>query len=818
MSFRVFLENSAPGGPFRLVIRRNGEARAEAPVADQSYFEAVRSSPNRADLPIQLRMLPLRLRRQLQVSETVNRLKLSALSRYALDNYSPAFLALELIANHASPVWPRPATDSSGWNRLAEDAFDSWAERCGFDGVTAYAEFCRSLCYAIDLDGDVGVSAELEGGELRLRLWPSELIGGGVLNGLPPLENEWDGVLFDAAGRVAGYRVINDFTGEPLTYDRNQFLLLMEPDVPGRFRGLSALRRGLNDLRDAQETKTFVKLSAKIHSALTAVIENGALAESDWKDPEAPAVSSGETPKALTVAQLLGGEIPIIQGSLKPLTGASVGQNSMDYIAQLGGWFVAGLGLPPAYFLDERLTGPNQRSVIGKAQRRFDVRVRAMSRFAAWLWRRWAAVEIAAGRLPPMDGWDRVRFQTPPRATIDIGDVERSNREAYSLRLKSRKSYHEQTGDNWVDELSQCVSEDLETVERLRAAARAAGLPEDVMLRRYGFDVQPTPPKPPELQPAAPESTGENEGEAGAKLASGEVFAGRPDQKRDEHGRFAYEGADKKKKAKRRRKRKKPEEPPPSEKPASDATAKSEERAQRAKKSHKSNSPFKTALSGFAAQYVSKYVKGMAPTTLNKPYDAVSKDFGIEVKGLFENKNDKLTMHPPDFLDPVGSLNRKIIDSQKNPGRLILTVAFKSPVPDGPVEMAKRIKQDQMQWFVQVGVGSFRLNKMTALAKLSDLPGWLAANRERLQKATEEIRSRPIILWGGLRRGRELEHHLRQVAEWNDKIEKKLATKKDRLKWKNAVIADLIKRGRCVRRKDSLKPLYDWDGKKVRDA
>ncbi len=35
------------------------------------------------------------------------------------------------------------------------------------------------------------------------------------------------------------------------------------------------------------------------------------------------------------------------------------------------------MGLPPAFFLDEKLTGPNQRAVNGKAQRKFDRRSRS---------------------------------------------------------------------------------------------------------------------------------------------------------------------------------------------------------------------------------------------------------------------------------------------------------------------------------------------------------------------------------------------------------------------------------------------------------
>jgi hypothetical protein len=46
----------------------------------------------------------------------------------------------------------------------------------------------------------------------------------------------------------------------------------------------------------------------------------------------------------------------------------------------LAGCFVVGLGLPPAFFLDEKLTGPNQQAVNCKTQKKFDHRKQVAAR------------------------------------------------------------------------------------------------------------------------------------------------------------------------------------------------------------------------------------------------------------------------------------------------------------------------------------------------------------------------------------------------------------------------------------------------------
>jgi len=115
---------------------------------------------------------------------------------------------------------------------------------------------------------------------------------------------------------------------------------------------------------------------------------------------------------------------PGAQGS-----GTTAPANNIEVTSYLAGCFVAGLGLPPAFFLDEKLTGPNQRAVNGKAQRKFDRRKQVAARLGRSAWVRVIGDAIAAGTLPGTDGWARCDFIGPSKITIDAGREMAKERE-----------------------------------------------------------------------------------------------------------------------------------------------------------------------------------------------------------------------------------------------------------------------------------------------------------------------------------------------------------------------------------------------------
>lgn len=451
-------------------------------------FEALRSSPDRSSITTSS-LATLRMGSQILSGHTAlatKRESLAALARYIGDNVGIAGYALELIANYSVPVWPQACTANPDWNSAAEDYFEEWCERADYLRRFDFATLQRLICFAIDTDGDVGASIDNGHGFPQIRCWPTWRIG--QIPGVP-VPRMVEGVSIGDDDSVLGYQVVT----APNKYamvSADQFHLIYEPTRFERYRGLSSLRAGMNDIRDFGDIKGFLKLGTKVESALLAVIKGGQPEDGDWNDPDNPSGSLGNaTPGGLSTAQLFGGEIPIIDGELQQLTSNSPGTNKLEFLTLLAGYFVAGLGLPPAFFNDEKLSGPNTRAVIGKAQRKFENRKHTMGRFVKWTWVRIIGNAIANGELPPMDGWQKCKTQAPPLLSIDLGDQAAAEAAAFKEGRTSRQSYHGNQGRDWQDVEDQVTRELDYILPQVKAQSEKHGIPLEVLLQARGLTI-----------------------------------------------------------------------------------------------------------------------------------------------------------------------------------------------------------------------------------------------------------------------------------------------------------------------------------------
>ncbi len=183
----------------------------------------------------------------------------------------------------------------------------------------------------------------------------------------------FDGVQLDTQGRVLGCWL----DGQQLL-PANVLVHLFDLERFTNYRGISPIRRGANDMRDGNDIKGFQKVLSKLSTALTLAIQGAPLEENPWGSPPDPAgeasteeeapAESNEKQCGFTVADLVAGDIPTIPEGheLKQVNTPSAPANNIEVTSYLAGCFVAGLGLPPAFFLDEKLTGPNQREDVAR--------------------------------------------------------------------------------------------------------------------------------------------------------------------------------------------------------------------------------------------------------------------------------------------------------------------------------------------------------------------------------------------------------------------------------------------------------------------
>lgn len=467
-----------------------------------SYYEALSDSKDRTPVPAYALAIKSLL-------ASFNRERLSFLARWLYDNDGLVAYAVDQIANYSVPIVPQAASASPEWNAKANAYFDSWAERADFTGRFDFWMLQRLICKSSDFDGDIGAVMTSENGIPQLQLIETWRIGSKKVT--DPKVLHIDGVRITEKGAVTGF-FIEDANKPSVPISSNEMKLVYDPDNYGSYRGLTPFRRGCNDVRDGKDIKGFEKLAAKIGSALAAVIEGGPVEENVWGDDSdsddgGNEVEALDTPtqqeKKLNLFDLLGGDIPVIEdGKLHQLENKRPGDRVIQMLGYLGGCFVLGLGLPAAFILDEKMTGPASRGLNGKAQRKFDQKQQMIAAFVKWVWIRVISDAIDKGELESVEGFDRMEWQGPAKVSIDEGRDAQQWREDFANGLMTRQNHYANRQLNWQRETAQSLAEDRHILSELKKLATDfPEIPITALLKKYGFgDAKAQAPAPDEEQ------------------------------------------------------------------------------------------------------------------------------------------------------------------------------------------------------------------------------------------------------------------------------------------------------------------------------
>lgn len=466
-----------------------------------AYFEALRPSEDRT--PITPSGLVFSARPYVT---GVERTTLSALARALYDNGGLPALAVNQIAFHSVPIVPMADTGDEDLNDVYEAYWQDWCQRCDFYGRVEmdFEALQEVICTSVDLDGDIGVALVSDAGFPQVQLIPGWRIASSTDG---KKDRSMDGVMLDNAGRVTGYSVSAEDGSERI--DVGEMMLVRDPTPSSWYRGLSPLRRGMNDLRDGKDILAFEKLAVKLNSSLIGVLEGGPIDEDhgfqipDEGDGDEEDAEEGEPEEVvqsgLSRAEMLGGDIPTLPEGKKLARAESNRPNAQfdSFMDTLSAAFVSGMDLPPAFILDTKLTGPSVRSVIGKAQRKFGRRAAAMKRLVRWIWVRVMAWGIEHDGLPTTPHWDRVTFNQPAKATIDAGRESAQEREDNATGLMSRQEHYGNRGLPWKPEVDQLFNEEAYIIGKAVALSKESGVPVDSILARFGYE-KAAPPKPDE--------------------------------------------------------------------------------------------------------------------------------------------------------------------------------------------------------------------------------------------------------------------------------------------------------------------------------
>lgn len=438
--------------------------------ARRSYWDALQNDGSRASIPYATSWSP-------QVATFIadsSRDKLIGVARYLADNHPLAVYATGLMRAYAAPNHISAATENADWNRLADLWWKDLLPRIDFTGRWHFDALQEVWSQALDTDADFGLVVTDEAGFPQVQQIDSTVIrdpGKGT--------NTANGVQLDEFGRVVGYhiRTRDEMVPEP------QMFLCYEPRNAGDYRGVSPMIAGANDARDQYEIKSFERRKAKTKSSIVGFLEteDGTVEENAWTvggNDEAPAATATAQEKQTGKMEMFGADIPVLKAGNK-FVAPDIKIDTADFLEfqdHLAGCFVMGMGIPPAFVLDSKLTGPNQRAVNDKVQKVFERRKRTITRAAVWVRTRCIAWAIANGQLPAQRGWEKVNVQGPAEISIDMSQ-QVNDQNAVARGLMTRRTYFGKRSQNEEQQTNQAFIEVEAIIKRVDEMASKSADP-----------------------------------------------------------------------------------------------------------------------------------------------------------------------------------------------------------------------------------------------------------------------------------------------------------------------------------------------------
>ena len=428
------------------VVENTPEPKAYHP----TYWEGVQRSRERSTIPYTFKSG--------RANSSWTRKEMGSISRYLYDNDGIVRCAINDLARYSFPLIPQAVTEDAYWNMEAEALFSDWSSYADVGQRYGFEELQRLASIAIDRDGDCGIMFVRSAG-LRLQLVESHRIGDFIETD----KGYVDGVKTNRYGRPMSFLVSDDsIYGEfypkiqkARSIPASAMMLLYDPERADQQRGLPAIKHAINHVRDIKDILDFEKMGIKNLSTIAAVLES----ETGEADPDAWNTKEIEQDATrLTVNEIQSGSIPVLKKGEK-LTPFSFNRPStafQGFLEFLIREFSVGMGLPYEFLWHPAgITGPAQRFIMGKAQRRFTERQRLFHRMVKKVWAMVIADAIDRGKLAPTKDWYKCRIQAPAQLTIDAGREMAQEREDVAVGLMTMREHFGKRGLDWQSECQQ---------------------------------------------------------------------------------------------------------------------------------------------------------------------------------------------------------------------------------------------------------------------------------------------------------------------------------------------------------------------------
>jgi capsid protein len=418
-------------------------------------------------------------------NNTWTRKEMASISRYLYDNDGLVHGAINDMARYSFPLSPQAITDDPYWNLEAESIFKEWSHSADISGRYGFDEMQRLLSIAIDRDGDAGVLFVRYNG-LKLQMIESHRVGDFIEQD----SGFMDGVRTNRYGKPIEYLIADEsihgeFYPKSTKYRRvpaNAISWLLDPERAEQQRGLPAIKHAINHIRDIKEILEHEKTGVKNLSTIAAVLES----ETGEADPDAWNTSEiMDEATRLTVNDIQSGSIPVLKKGekLSPFSYNRPSPTFQGFLEFIIREFSVGMGLPYEFLWHPAgITGPAQRFIMGKAQRRFRERQRLFGPFMRKVWAVVISDAIANKKLKSVPDWYKCRIQAPAELTIDAGREAAQEREDVLAGLMTMREHFGKRGMDWQSECQQKAKEMKYILEKSKTLAEETGVNFDTIV------------------------------------------------------------------------------------------------------------------------------------------------------------------------------------------------------------------------------------------------------------------------------------------------------------------------------------------------
>lgn len=444
-----------------------------------SSYEAANPSPRRGRVP---GASPTDTKKELT---PYTRAELVRKSRYLHKNsgFTREVVADMAIYSTGDGIKPQAQTADSAWNKAAEEYFARWSARCEITNRFSFEE-CQSLvCRALDVDGEIFIIKVRDGFDLpRIQILETHRIGDGGKG------NSEDGIIFDRYGAPRAYRVLED-EGGAREILANAVMHVFEPESASSVRQPPTLQHSINHLLDEGELLALEKHAVKDNADISRILksETGTIDENgDFL--VRMETDSGDASDPKFIQRIVGGKVV----ALKPGESLEAHQPNRPspvftgFLEHLKRDSAAGT-LPYEFVLDPASAGgAGIRLVVAKADRRFSYRkLILIQRLMKPVWGYVIGDAIDRGELAPIENWNRVRFVTPRRITVDAGREAQQNRADVETGLKTLEEHFSELGQDFDEQLEIRA----QNAKAILDAATRYGVPVSMIYKPSGTQI-----------------------------------------------------------------------------------------------------------------------------------------------------------------------------------------------------------------------------------------------------------------------------------------------------------------------------------------